>query len=607
MNLSETVRLPSHLDRLTDTRLNLRRVRGIVRVGESTLFVALSGRGRDCFFKLALDGGILEPMGMFDVVDALWPGDETGALVEAEGAIWRVGLDGKKGRLISLPEGALSFDVKWGDQGLIVCALVKQQEKRRGKDPWFYPVPRTKATLCRYASTEGWRDLAEVNAGCGGLSMSADGQRMVWREAVNVVPEEAQRGELLGFDMADGEVKRLTDGAGKLHDVVMMASDGASFIYEANHEQDRPITTHTDLWWMTWDGKEHVNLTEGGRYIERFGWGPKEKTVWISFVEGLAMQTEVLALDGTPEGSFADLDASSPIVWMADGLAVFETEDAERFPAIWTGTRRVPLPQPENYEDLNVVELEWTSSDGLLISGVLYESDNTSGVAPLLVSAHGGPASSVENFRSDAVRYRHFLRAGYRVFRPAFRGSLGFGDEFAQGNIACQGEDDLADIVTGIDLLVAEGLADAERVGIFGGSYGGYMTLRALAVSDRFHAGVALYGFIDNRRMTLETGDFTYENEYIAPLSWPLTDEARKSDVFPHLGDIASPLLLIHGDADPICPVSESLVTCRALEAQGIPVGLVVYPGEGHGFRRKRNQRDCARRMLAWFLNYLPV
>jgi dipeptidyl aminopeptidase/acylaminoacyl peptidase len=73
------------------------------------------------------------------------------------------------------------------------------------------------------------------------------------------------------------------------------------------------------------------------------------------------------------------------------------------------------------------------------------------------------------------------------------------------------------------------------------------------------------------------------------------------------LGDIAAPLLLMHGDKDPICPVSESLVTGRALEAKGVPVGVVVYPGEGHGFRRRRNQRDCARRMLAWFLNYIPV
>jgi hypothetical protein len=124
--LSDDVKLPSHLDRLTDIDLDLRRVRGMVRVGPNAMFVALSGRGHHCFFKLMLNGAMLEP---------IWPGDERGALVESEGAIWRVDLDGQKGRLLTVPEGA-------------------------------------------------WRDLVEVPEGCRGLSISRDGQRMAWREAL---------------------------------------------------------------------------------------------------------------------------------------------------------------------------------------------------------------------------------------------------------------------------------------------------------------------------------------------------------------------------------------------------------------------------------------
>ena len=73
--LSDDVKLPSHLDRLTDTDLDLRRVRGMVRVGTNVMFVALSGRGRHCFFKLATEGAMLEPMDVFDSVDQIWPGD----------------------------------------------------------------------------------------------------------------------------------------------------------------------------------------------------------------------------------------------------------------------------------------------------------------------------------------------------------------------------------------------------------------------------------------------------------------------------------------------------------------------------------------------------
>ncbi len=602
--LSE-VKLPSHLDRLTDARLDLRRVQGMVRVGDEVLFVTLSGQGQHCLFKLTTEGSVLEPLDVLDSVDRLWPGDENCALVESEGALWRVDLDGKKGRLLDLPKSAVSHDVRWRARGLIVGALVDRRPSVDPNAPYFYPVTRGKITLCRYASTEGWRDLAEVPEGCGRLSMSRDGRRIAWREPLNVVPEEAQRGEFYGCDLDTGEVKKLTEGAGKTGGVVM-ASDGSGLLYEANHETGFPITTHTDVWWSSWDGSERINLTGGGRCIARFGWGHRKKTVWVSFVEGLDIRTEVLALDGTPKGAFGDLDAVSDIVWMRDGRGVFETEDAERFPAIWTGTRRARLPQPGRYEDLRVLELAWEAPDGVPIEGVLYEADDATSPAPLLVSAHGGPAAPVTHVRSEAVRYRHLLRAGYRVFCPAFRGSLGFGDDFARGNIGCQGRGDLEDVISGVDFLVAEGLARKDRVGIFGGSYGGYMTLQALAATDRFCAGVALYGFIDNRRMTLETGDFTYETEYLEPVSWPITERTRQGDVFPNLGAIRVPLLLLHGDRDPICPLSESKVTCRALEALGVPVGLVVYPGEGHGFRKEQSRRDSARRTLAWFLTYLP-
>ncbi|MCH2663279.1 prolyl oligopeptidase family serine peptidase, partial [bacterium] len=224
-----------------------------------------------------------------------------------------------------------------------------------------------------------------------------------------------------------------------------------------------------------------------------------------------------------------------------------------------------------------------------------------------LIRVHGGPAGDVEATRDGAIRHAHLLRSGYRILEPAFRGSLGFGDDFLGANIGCQGTKDLDDIVKGVDNLVEAGIADIARVGKFGGSYGGYLTLRAVAITDRFKTGVALYGFIDNRRMTLETGDFTYEEEYIAPVTWPMDPNAVKSDVFLHLHEINCPLLLLHGDQDPICTLSQSKIVYRTLQHRGIPAGLVVYPGEGHGFRNPLNQKDCARRTLTWFEEFLPV
>ena len=270
--LVDEVKLPSHLDRLTDTALDLRRVQGMVRVGPEELFVILSGS----LFKLTTESAVLEPVDAFDSVTRLWPADENCALVESEGALWRVDLDGTKGRLLTIPRGTISCDVKWSVRGLIVGALVDRRAPVDPKVPYFYPTQREKVTLCRYASIEGWHDLADVPEGCGSLSMCRYGRRIAWRESLNVIPEEAQRGEFYGFDLNTNEVRKLTEGAGKAGHAVM-ASDGSALLYEANHEAEYPITTHTDLWWLSWDGSERVNLTEGGRCIARFGWGLAKK------------------------------------------------------------------------------------------------------------------------------------------------------------------------------------------------------------------------------------------------------------------------------------------------------------------------------------------
>ena len=346
--------------------------------------------------------------------------------------------------------------------------------------------------------------------------MSSDGRRMVWIEPLNEAPEEARRAVFCAYDVVDGEIWRLAEGAGRaVHAIV--APDGSGVVYQANHEADRPITTHCDLWWISWGTEDRRKLTGGGRCIVDFGWGSGCNRVWLSAVDGHEMKTEVLSLDGQDCGPVDA--ATSGVAWLPDGTATFETERLESYPSLMAGEREVGLPHPEGFEDFRVIPVRWTAPDGLQVEGIVCEVEGTPTNAPILVRIHGGPASPVEALRSQAVRYRHLLRAGYRVFVPAFRGSLGYGDAFAQANIGCQGQTDLDDVLSGIDHLAASGLGDGERSGIFGGSYGGYLTLRALAMTDRFQAGVAMYGFVDNRWMTLETGDFTYETEYVAPLS----------------------------------------------------------------------------------------
>ena len=106
---------------------------------------------------------------------------------------------------------------------------------------------------------------------------------------------------------------------------------------------------------------------------------------------------------------------------------------------------------------------------------------------------------------------------------------------------------------------------------------------------------------------TFEGGDYTWETEYIGePNAWPLTAAAQESDIFNQLAKIKAPTLLLHGEDDDICTISQSYVAYNVLKRNGTKVKLVVYPGEGHGFIAPKHRRDRDRRILAWFMQHMP-
>ncbi len=119
-----------------------------------------------------------------------------------------------------------------------------------------------------------------------------------------------------------------------------------------------------------------------------------------------------------------------------------------------------------------------------------------------------------------------------------------------------------------------------------------------------------MYGFVHNRFMTFEGGDFTWETEYVGPPDrWPLSDhaDATRSDIFDKLCEISAPTLLLHGEDDDICTPSQSHIAYNVISRNrpDVPCQLVVYPGEGHGFSKPHFRRDRCERSLAWFLKHM--
>ncbi|MDT8408798.1 MAG: S9 family peptidase [Wenzhouxiangellaceae bacterium] len=257
--------------------------------------------------------------------------------------------------------------------------------------------------------------------------------------------------------------------------------------------------------------------------------------------------------------------------------------------------------------------LRYTARDGLEIEGILfYPLDYQEGQRyPLILNVHGGPEAHFSNgwLTRASAPAQHAAAKGYLVFFQNYRGSTGRGVEFtltSQGRPAMEEFDDLVD---GIDYLVEQGMADVDKVGITGGSYGGYASAwGATHYSERFAAAVMNVG-LSNQIAAFGTSDIPWEFNLVHLGKWPWEDWDLFQQASPlyHVTQAKTPILILHGDADPRVDPTQSRMFYRFLKLQQDPppVRLVLYPGEGHGNRRAASQYDYSLRLMRWMDHYL--
>jgi dipeptidyl aminopeptidase/acylaminoacyl peptidase len=256
--------------------------------------------------------------------------------------------------------------------------------------------------------------------------------------------------------------------------------------------------------------------------------------------------------------------------------------------------------------------VRYRARDGLELEGILIRPlDEAPGKRyPLILCVHGGPEAHVNHgWQTSYSRPGQVAAArGMAVFYPNYRGSTGRGVDFSklgQGDPAGKEFDDLVDAV---DHLIDVGLAHPEKIGVTGGSYGGYATgWCCTRYSERFAAGVMFVG-ISDKVSKVGTTDIPDEEYYVHALKrpWEMWDFLLERSPIYHAGNARTPLLILHGEADPRVHVSQSLELYRHVKLRGqAPVRLVLYPGEGHGNRNAAARLDYQLRMLRWFEHYL--
>jgi dipeptidyl aminopeptidase/acylaminoacyl peptidase len=250
--------------------------------------------------------------------------------------------------------------------------------------------------------------------------------------------------------------------------------------------------------------------------------------------------------------------------------------------------------------------VRWKARDGLAVEGVLWLPFNfqPGRPVPVLTELHGGPTGVALTAFPNGRTYPTvaFLEQGFAVFAPNFRGSANYGAEFRHKNTLAQGIGDFGDLMTGLDELVRRGIADPQRLGVMGWSYGGYLSGATIAQTKRFRAAsvgapsvdwLTYYGEFNGAREVLWT--------YFGGKPHEVPENYLRHSYGHKLKDITTPTLLQIGALDwqYTAPIYQSL------RDREIPVEYVVYPREGHGITEKAHQRDLMERNLRWMTTWL--
>ncbi len=348
------------------------------------------------------------------------------------------------------------------------------------------------------------------------------------------------------------------------------------------------------------------------RPVHAAKWQPKE-TLFISVADGFRNRLYRLAPGLPPApmetpGSLADFDVAP------NGLIAFVKTGFDCLPDLFLqepggASRQVTHLQP-NWADVNLATAEifqFKSFDGKPVEAALMKPKKPAagkGKPPLVLYVHGGPAGNFSQAYSSWAQL--LVDHGYQVLMVNPRGSSGYGEEFLKANRNDWGGGDFKDLMAAVDVVLARGEVDPNRLGIGGWSYGGYMAEWAITQTNRFKVAVSGAGMFDlAAEFGTEVGPAGDEWYFGTP--WEHLDNFQHGSPQTYIKNAKTPTLILQGENDPIDPIGQSTSLYRALKRYGVETELVTYPREPHGFREEKHQVDVLLRMLAWFDRYLQL
>lgn len=492
---------------------------------------------------------------------------------------------------------------KAGDDAIFVDEGPNGQREGRWNNLWVFDVGAEEETR-----------LTEEDFRVSAFDLSPDGSRIVLTARYENRRNQGNLSEIYLLDVASKEMVRLTENEAP-ESGVQWAPDGVHFGYTAAHDESWELRNNK-LWVMNADTRETRMVSgafEGN--LRGWVWTPDSRSALFTGLQ--RTNTNLFRVDMASgaveqltevEGNLSAGSFSRDRTRFAYTLQDFDTP-----PDLWAGVvgagggTRLTEANDSLEAEIAFAQgrvVRWNSSDGTEIEGILYLPHGHDGTEPLplLLHIHGGPAGVFTNSFSTSAHV--WAGLGYAQLQPNVRGSSGYSDELLRGNMHDLGGGDFQDLMTGVDYVIREGIADPDHLAVRGWSYGGILGGWTITQTDRFKAA-SVGAMVSD--WTSEYGPgFNYDVRlwYIGGTPWENPDDYRRMSALTHVANVTTPTIILHGNNDTTDTEPQSMMFFQALKDQGKTARYIRFPREPHGFREPHHQRIRDIEEIQWIQKY---
>ncbi|MFC2158930.1 prolyl oligopeptidase family serine peptidase [Acidobacteriota bacterium] len=500
-------------------------------------------------------------------------------------------------------------NIKAGDDVIFVDEGPNGQNTGRWRFVYMFDIETKKET-----------PVLEEDILLGGFDVSQDGKRLVFTAQFSNRRNDRNKTEIYMLTVGEKTKVRLTENQSPEGSVVW-SPDGKSIAFTAADDKVW-LNRNNKIWILDPDTKEYRLLSGGFEgSCGGLAWTPDSKSILFNGQQGA--NSNVFKIDANTgnikkltdvQGVLRVSSFSKDLSKIAYTFSDFDSPtdvyvtSTEEFKPVRLTDANPWIEKEILLADMKLIQ--WKSKKGFEIEGILHlPSGYQKGTpVPLILNIHGGPAGSFTN--SFRASYHVYAGLGYASLSPNVRGSSGYTDKLREGNTVAQGDGigmgDYWDLINGIDLVIKEGYADPNKLGLRGWSYGGILGGWTISHTDRFKAASIGAGVYD---WTSEYGPgFNYDVRlwHIGGTPWENPEGYREQSTLTHVKNITTPTLLIHGMRDTTDTEGQSMMLFTAIKDIGkAPVRYMRVPREPHGFREPHHQRIRDIEEIKWMQKHV--